>query len=302
MIPAGCHDDEEHRDAQMMREAWEAPEPIRRRWSARRFLRGMPPLSRGIFLATIAAFVAQIILKTALGAKGYEGIVDTLGLMPDKMLKGLYVWQLVTYLFLHSLDSPFHIFFNMFIFAMFAPEVERALGRERFGILYFGCGIVAAVISCIVMSLYGEGDITVIGASGAILGVLAAYGSLFPDRIVRLLMLFPMKAKHLVWLIAGLEVLSMFFAGQSDVAYITHVGGLAAGFLFIRYRWALRGITRRRVHRRNNRARESDRQIRERVDQLLAKVNRQGINGLTWRERSFLKRASKRFKKQPHEL
>ena len=286
-----------------MREAWEAPEPVRRRWSARRFLRGMPPLSRGIFLATIAAFVLQIILKTALGTKGYEGIVDTLGLMPGKVLESLYVWQLVTYLFLHSLDSPFHILFNMFIFAVFAPEVERALGRERFGILYFGCGIVAALVSCAFMIPLGEGNITVIGASGAILGVLAAFGSLFPERILRIFMVFPMKAKHFIWLVAGFEVMAAFMGNKdSNVAYITHVGGLAAGFLFIRYRWALRGITRRRVHRRNNRARESARQIRERVDQLLAKVHRQGINGLTWRERSFLKRASKRFKKQPHEL
>ena len=303
MIPAGCYYDEEHRDAQMMREAWETPEPVRKRWSPRRFLRRMPPLSRGIFLATIAAFIVQIILKMALGDNGYKGVVDTLGLTPGKALKSLYVWQLVTYLFLHSLDSPFHILFNMFIFAMFAPEVERALGRKRFGILYFGCGIVAAVISCIVMSLYGEGKITVIGASGAILGVLAAYGSLFPDRILRVFMVYPMKAKHFIWLVAGLEVVAAFMGSKdSDVAYITHVGGLAAGFLFIRYEWTFRSITRRRAHRRSNRARESDSQIRERVDQILAKVNRQGINGLTWRERSFLKRASKRYKKQTHEL
>lgn len=286
-----------------MREAWEAPEPARRRWSPRRFLRDMPPLSRGIFLATIAAFVIQIVLRSTLGKEGYEGIVDTLGLMPGKALKSLYVWQLVTYMFLHSLSSPFHILFNMFIFAMFAPEVERALGRKRFGMLYFGCGIVAALVSCAFMIPLGEGNITVIGASGAILGVLAAYGSLFPDRILRVFMVYPMKAKHFIWLVAGLEVMAAFMGNKdSNVAYITHVGGLAAGFLFIRYEWTFRSITRRRAHRRNNRARESDRQIRERVDQLLAKVNRKGINSLTWRERSFLKRASKRFKQRTHEL
>jgi len=237
---------------------------------------------------------------STLGAGDPDPIIRALGLVPEKVLgRSLSLWQPVTYMFLHSLDNPLHIVFNMFILGMFAPEVERALGQKRFGILYFGCGIVAAMVSCVVMILSGEGSIPVIGASGAILGVLAAYGSLFPNRTLRFFMVYPMKAKHFIWLLAGLEVMAAFMGNKdSGVAYITHVAGLAAGFLFIRYRWTLRSTMRRRAMRRTNRVRETDRQIREQVDHLLAKVNSKGIKSLTWRERSFLKRASKRFKKQ----
>jgi len=280
-----------------MRETWDDSEIAQKRWSPQQFLRGLPPLSRWVFISTVVLFIGQLALgKLALTPERYDSLIRTFGLVPtDVLSRQLCLWQLVTYMFLHSLDNWLHIIFNMFVFVMFAPEVERAMGAKRFGILYFGSGIVAALVSCVALMFSRT---PIIGASGAILGVLAAYGSLFPNRILRFLLVFPMKAKHFVLLIAALEMLAVFMGNQDGIASITHLGGFAAGILYMKYEWTLRSAMLRTVDRHYDRARESDRQIRARVDQILAKVNREGIKSLTWRERTFLKRAGKRFKKQ----
>jgi membrane associated rhomboid family serine protease len=181
---------------------------------------------------------------------------------------------------------------------MFAPEVERAMGPKRFAVLYFGAGVFAGLLSCVAMYSTFEANRQIIGASGAVMGVLAGYGRLFPNRVVNLFLVFPMKAKHCVWLLAGMEMLAVFMGNDSGIASVAHLGGFAAGFLFIRYEWTLHSALLRSIERHYDRERETDRQIRERVDQLLGKVNREGIDNLTWRERAFLKRASKRFKRQ----
>jgi len=279
-----------------MRETWDESEVAYKRWSPMRFLRGLPPLSRWIFIVTIAVFLAQFLLRQfILGRTGYEKLIDIFGVTPSRVLgRQLCLWQLLTYMFVHSLSNPIHIFVNMFVFAMFAPEVERAMGAKRFGILYFGSGIAAGLVSSVILMFSKD---PIIGASGAILGVLAAYWRIFPNRVVYLIV-FPMKVKHCVWLLVGVQVLIAFWGNKTGIAAVTHLGGFLAGFLYMRYEWTLRSAMLRTVERHYDRERESDRQIRERVDQILVKVNREGINSLTWRERTFLRRAGKRFKKQ----
>ena len=279
-----------------MRETWDESEVAYKRWSPMRFLRGLPPLSRWIFIVTIVLFLAQFLLyRFILSQAGYEKLIDIFGVTPSRVFsRQLCLWQVLTYMFVHSLSNPIHILVNMFVLAMFAPEVERAMGTKRFGILYFGSGIAAGLVSSVVLMF---SDVPIIGASGAILGVLAAYWRLFPNRIVYLIV-FPMKVKHCVWLLVGVQVLIAFWGNKTGIAAVTHLGGFAAGLLYMRYEWTLRSAMLRSVARHYDRERESDRQIRERVDQILVKVNREGINSLTWRERTFLKRASKRFKKQ----
>ena len=281
-----------------MRETWDESEVVYRRWSIRGFLQRLPALSRIILIATVGMFLVQLLLQHAiLGKAGYEEMINIFGLRPDKVMsRKLCVWQLVTYMFLHSTGTWLHIIFNMFVFGMFGPEVERAMGQKRFGVLYFGAGIFAGLLSSIVLMFSAT---PIIGASGAVLGVLAAYGSLFPDRIVHLFMVFPMKAKHCVFLLAAVEVFATIAGNpNSEIASIAHLGGFIAGFLFIRYEWTLRSAFLHSAEHRYDRARESDRQVRERVDEILVKVNREGLSSLTWRERTFLKRASRRFKRQ----
>jgi len=286
-----------------VRESWDGSEIVDRRWSLREFLRNLPPVSRWLLIIGIVAFLAQVTLWFSLGEQGYSKVVEIFGLWPTLVLgRKVWLWQLVTYMFLHSVNNPLHIIFNAFIFVLFAPEVERAMAAKRFSVLYFGSGIVAGLFSCIFLRWIAspESPQTVIGASGAILGVLAAYGSIFPNRVLHLFMIFPIKAKHCVLMLAAVEILAVV-AGNNNtnpIAWFAHAGGFIAGLLFMRYEWTVRSMLLRSIERHYDRELESDRQLRERVDELLVKVKRDGLASLTWREHAFLRRASKRFKKQ----
>jgi len=284
-----------------MKEAWDGSERVASSFSVRKFLREMPHVCRAILFVTLGAFLVQLTLSYAAKAL-YEGrVLPALELVPADVFSSKFrLWQLVTYLFLHSLDNPLHILFNMLIFAVFAPEVERAMGAKRFTLLYFTCGIAAGLLQCAAGFAVLAPSQPTIGASGAVLGVLAVYASLFPKRVIYVFMVFPMKAKHCMFLLAGVEVFSAFVGnpGSSSIACFAHAGGFLAGFVFIRYEWTVRGILLRSIERHYDREFESDRAVRERVDELLDKVAREGAISLTWRERSFLKRASKRFKRQ----
>jgi len=278
-----------------MRETWETSYTNGRRWSVRTYLRGLPPITRAILIANVTVFAAQIILHLTLSADKSEHVIRLFALTPkDALGSTLRLWQLVTYMFLHSLRNPLHIVFNMFVLCIFGPEVERAMGTKRYSLLYFISGLVAALFSSLIW--WSE---TIIGASGAVLGLLAAYGSIFPNRVLNVFMMFPMKAKHLVLVVAALEILATMAGNpESRVASFAHIGGFLAGFLFMRYEWTVRSMLLKSIERNYDRELETDRQVRERVDKLLEKVSREGISQLTWRERTFLKRASRRFKKQ----
>lgn len=148
-----------------------------------------------------------------------------------------YPWQLVTYMFLHSTNSLWHIIFNMFALWMFAPSIESLWGTKRFVIFYFITGIGAGILQL----LLGGGGGPVIGASGAVYGILLAFGMMFPNRQILLLIPpIPIKAKYFVMIFGGLALFSGVFSLQSGIAHFAHLGGMVFGFLLIRY-WGLKG-------------------------------------------------------------
>ena len=110
----------------------------------------------------------------------------------------LEIWQLVTYMFLHSLQSFWHILFNMLTLWMFGSPVEETWGTRRFLQYYFLCGVGAGVCVVVANLAFGDPYQRVIGASGAIYGLLLAYGMLFPNQEVLFAFLFPIKAKYMV--------------------------------------------------------------------------------------------------------
>jgi len=143
-------------------------------------------------------------------------------------------WQFVTYMFLHA--DFWHLFFNMFALWMFGRIMEQVWGGQRFLLFYFTCGIGAAVVQELGQAL---GVITplayTIGASGAIYGVLLAFGMTFPnERIFIIPIPFPIKAKYFVLFYAALE-LYMGFSGGDNVAHFAHLGGMLFGFFLILY-------------------------------------------------------------------
>jgi len=139
-------------------------------------------------------------------------------------------WTFVTYMFVHG--GLLHLLGNSLALFVFGPIVERRLGSSRFLIYYLYCGIGAAVFS---LALWFTAFLPVppfIGASGAILGLAFAFAKYQPDAELLIFPLpFPIKAKKLVWLLAGLDVLGALM-GSDNVAHFAHLGGLGAGWLF----------------------------------------------------------------------
>lgn len=142
-------------------------------------------------------------------------------------------WQLVTYMFMHGNFA--HLFFNMYTLYIFGSVLERVWGTKKFLLYYFVTGIGAALVHIGVQWLTGDFALTV-GASGAIYGILMGYAMLYPDSTLMLLLPpVSVKAKWLVLIFAGIELLLGVTGSQAGVAHFAHLGGLVFGLFLILY-------------------------------------------------------------------
>jgi membrane associated rhomboid family serine protease len=139
-------------------------------------------------------------------------------------------WQLVTYMFLHG--GFWHIFFNMLMLWMFGMELEHTWGSVKFLVYYLLCGVGAGIANLLVAPMLGQVAPTV-GASGAVFGILVAFGMLWPDRPIYIYFLLPIRAKYFIAASIGLELFTGITGSSDGVAHIAHLGGAAVGFLFI---------------------------------------------------------------------
>lgn len=167
-----------------------------------------------------------------------EPIFDSLLLMPAAVIRGS-VWQLFTYLFLHSLTSLWHIIFNMLALWMFGTPIEQTWGTRRFLQYYFICGVGAGVCVVLANLAFGNPYQRVLGASGAIYGLLLAFGMLFPNQTVLMSFLFPIKAKYMVLIFGAIAFISSFQTG-STVSNLAHLGGMLFGFVYIKTQFSSR--------------------------------------------------------------
>ena len=195
---------------------------------------GPGPMSQAmqaIVGATVLLFFGQLVTDSQ-----PWGLTETLGLQPAAVVGSLRVWQLATYMFLHA--GVFHIVFNMLALWMFGTELEQRWGTPYFLKFYFVTGIGAGVLTVIVSMLpFGIAAqlyrSNIIGASGAVFGLLLAYALYFPDRIIYFNFLFPIPVKYYV-LIIGLIAFYSSLGAQGGVANVTHLGGLLVAYLFLR--------------------------------------------------------------------
>jgi membrane associated rhomboid family serine protease len=150
------------------------------------------------------------------------------------MVIHLAVWQLVTYMFLHG--GIMHILFNMLTLYWFGPDLERTWGLQRFLKYYMICGVGAGVCVVIVALFSGGRAMTTptVGASGAILGLILAYGLLFPDRTILFFFVIPMKVRHFVWIIGLLAFFYSITDTNSGVSNVAHLGGMLVGYFYLR--------------------------------------------------------------------
>ncbi len=192
---------------------------------------------RLIVLNIAIFFGLQLMLSTVGTADRTSSLGDVLtfylGLRPILVIEKFYIWQLFTYMFLHG--GFLHIFLNMYALLIFGIPVEQAWGSRRFLFYYFFTGIGAGIIILIInTALGGVNYITpTIGASGAVFGLLLAFGLLFPDAEILLFFIIPMRAKFLVMLYGGIEIYSLISSsGQSPISHAGHLGGIVFGLIF----------------------------------------------------------------------
>ncbi|MEJ5361921.1 MAG: rhomboid family intramembrane serine protease [Spirochaetota bacterium] len=157
-----------------------------------------------------------------------------LGLIPYLIVDKFYLWQLFSYMFLHSTSGFAHIIFNMYALFIFGMPVERLWGSKKFLIYYLTCGVGAGLAIFIIALLSGGVGyyIPTIGASGAVFGLLLAFGILFPDVEILLFFIIPVKARTLVILYGALELFLELSGGFDSISHIGHLGGLATGILY----------------------------------------------------------------------
>ncbi|MCP4582702.1 MAG: rhomboid family intramembrane serine protease [candidate division Zixibacteria bacterium] len=222
------------------------------------------------------------------------------GLVPQATWSQFMIWQPVTYLFLHG--GFWHIAMNMFILWMFGSDLERTWGSKEFLKYYLICGIGAGLFNVV---LQPNSLIPIIGASGAIYGILIGFAILFPNRLIYIYFLFPVKAKYLVMFLVGVAFFMSMVGTGDNIAHIVHLGGALIGFLYLRGNWQGRSIKQKisgyfHRQRMEKMARQHEKELKmmEEVDRILDKINQVGYDNLTRHEKKILEDASDQLSKK----
>jgi len=175
-----------------------------------------------------------VFLLTGLAGPAFRSHILIFALAPVAVVFHFAIWQLVTYLFLHG--GVWHLLFNMLTLWMFGTPLEQDWGTRRFLKYYFICGIGAGLCDVALNAAVGNWGTRTIGASGAIFGLLLAFGVLYPNQTVLMNFLFPIKAKYMVMIYGAIELWSSFGV-NSGVSNIAHLGGMAFGYAYLKLRW-----------------------------------------------------------------
>jgi membrane associated rhomboid family serine protease len=182
-----------------------------------------------LLLVNTAVFIVYFIGGRSLGSH----ITALFSLYWAGAIRSLFVWQIFTYMFLHG--GVMHLLFNMLTLWFFGTQLERDWGTRRFLKYYFYCGMAAGVCVLIADVLTSDYFTPTIGASGAIFGILVAFGVLYPNQTVLMNFLFPIKAKYLVMIYAAIELL-LTFGPNNGVSTIAHLGGMLFGYIYLKGR------------------------------------------------------------------
>ncbi len=240
-------------------------------------LRELPPVTRWLLGLSFAGWLAELVLGFRLNFH--------LGLVPYMFAHQGWLWQCVTYQFIHA--NFLHFLLNALMIWMLGRMLEAEMGPRKFLLYFLGCGAAAALLT----AAWNHGSMTpVIGASGAVYGLLGAFAFLYPDTQVYFYFLFPMSARTMAILLGVVEFASTMSGGIGRVSNITHLGGLAAGlaWLWAERRWRLRPV-RAESPRPDPAVLE-----REEIDRLLEKISVKGQAALSRAELARLDEYAKR--------
>jgi len=256
-------------------------------------------------MALVALYVVVLLAEQITGAffPGHGSVFNSLALSREGLAHG-YVWQLLTYQFMHA--GWLHLILNCWAIIVFGTELENLLGGRRYLALMFSSGIVGGVFQVLTASVWPSVfDGPVVGASACAFGLVAAFATIFPERELTMLIFFViplrMRAKTLLLISLVVALLGIFFPWD-NVANAAHLGGMAMGWFFVK------GILKNpalldaapasRSYRpqpatRPEKAADEDEEGD--VDAVLDKISARGINSLTARERAVLEAARKKM-------
>lgn len=226
------------------------------------FQRTLPftPVVKRLVIVNVAVwFIGQLLLERFV--LHTDALTRNFSLVPSDVLFHGAVWQLASYMFLHASEVT-HILFNMLMLWFFGAELEQRWGSRFFLAYYLISGIGAAVIyvtgTALAAALWNVGTasllIPVQGASGAIFGLLLAYGILLGERQIYFMMVFPMKARYFVMIMGFVELVSLMQTqGRgSEVAYLAHLGGVVSGYVFLKgWGWYQRTRWNRKLNQKH---------------------------------------------------
>jgi membrane associated rhomboid family serine protease len=302
-----------------------------------------PPVIKYLLITNVAVFLLQMFVLNNLTVNGqnlsyifykYFALQPIItGNAQATPISGPFMpWQLVTYLFMHG--GFWHIFLNMFALWMFGMELENIWGSKKFLSYYMMCGIGAGLSNLFLSPVFTSVAVPTIGASGAIYGVLVAFGMMFPNRPIYIYFLFPIKAKYFVAVYMLIEILSV--GSNTGIAHLAHLGGGVVGFVYIMLtdRYNISNIFRfpsspgvpkqkkptssssnvykSKYYEKYNTGSESDdvsdaeyyvnkdqksddKELQEKIDEILDKISKDGYKSLTDEEKRILFEASRKI-------
>jgi len=255
----------------------------------------IPPAIKNILLANVVVFIL-----TFLNSNLAYIIYEQFALSAQGVLGEFKIWQLFTYMFIHDNSGIWHIFFNMFILWMFGSELEHTWGSKEFLKYYFLTGIGGGIFNLLL-----SGAPTV-GASAAVYGVMVAYALAYPDRLVYIYFLFPVKVKYLMGFLTLLSFFSTFGASGDRIAHAAHLGGIVVGFVYLKY-WTIYfkvknffrsqisssgGTSSHLKYTSSNKDNKTE-FYRKKIDELLDKINKVGYLNLSEEEKKLLDEGSR---------
>jgi membrane associated rhomboid family serine protease len=258
-------------------------------WSPVAAQGNLTPAIKWLLVANGAIYLLGLLTNTKV-------LFDLFGLVPTAILGKGYLWQVATYMFLHG--GFFHLFFNMFSLWMFGTDLEREWGTKAFLKFYFITGVGAGIITFL---LTIGSSIPTIGASGAIYGILVAFAIIYPNRLVYIYFLFPVKVKYLVLFLIAMGVLASFTSSNPGIAHFTHLAGALIAFLYLKTDWRLSSLLRpirRYNYERQLKARMKENrrkaELMDEVDQILDRITQLGgYENLPDKDKRTLENAAK---------
>jgi membrane associated rhomboid family serine protease len=251
-------------------------------------------------IANVALFLIDL-------ATGGAYIRNWFALDPVRTLHHFEIWRLATYLFVHDLNPPFlHILINMLILWMFGTPLVDTMGERKFWWFYISTGVFSGLCSLVFYTVTNN-PTTVIGASGALFGLMFAFARFFPTQQFLILFLFPVQARYAVIIFGAVELLSIL--SNDRIAHIAHLGGAVFAWMYFRFedrgartltRWKNRKEVR--IQKAVRKSEEELGQVMVDIDPILKKISLTGMGSLTKEEKDKLERASELKRKAKGKL